>query len=1357
MSAARVSMCASLALVLTCLARCDAGVLVVGTGSSWPGDLYREAAYAFNARSANENNDRADYFDTNSVDGKVALVADLLDDEAEENEDVELEEAIAFAGADALTDGCTDDDPPECDEHLRFYPSVAGAVVPIFHLDFDEPVRNQTVVFSGAALAGIFSGKITRWNDPAIAELNEEDGTAYNQFINQYLEDDKIDKKIHVIVRCTDEEKESCLLPSYEVDFATKVFANALGEFDVDFLKFHIYHPNNVPTWCGRLTDSTVTVRKSLVGNHITCSDQDGDEQFSYTVVDSNEDLVAAVEAIENSIGYAEFNSIRLRDHSNPTTWFDNSPLRLGDMVNKAGRRVTVSTTAIEFAMMEQGGSFDESGIVSLVDAGGPSVWPITSYTYFVVREHVNIRCENRTALLEFMEFFYERASGTLASSNGFAPLPGFLRTLQFENMSATLLCEDNVLAAAGSDTSTVDGSLVVPLMGYHIMDTYRDSYIVAEDLEFAAWPLVSTGNSTDVVGVHEETQEVALALTSFDTADLVKAEYVGSDWPTAFYMSPLYVAAAAFIYRLDEIDQDKSLVDYRIILDIETLAKIYLGEITHWNDDAILALNEDIKDRLPPTEIRAVSRSDDSDEVVLAKRVLSSSNTDFGAEFGGEPGLFARLPDMDSESEMRRRMMWSTQNLTDESLIAGDSLHVSNLVRVVDGGIGIVEFEGDEGRDQDEDRERDEDRDRDQALSVARLKANNKVVSLSQESLESCVAGSSPLVFLVEEEPSREEELFGAKTYILDVWEEEESDGSDPQVDSSQMEDAEGYNVSRCWPLAATYDLSIKREIVQSICARDAKQTDESTDATNTDDEQSDVDTKAERRLVDFAHWILSGGDDGEVDAALTSRGYFPVPETVRADLTSILEAELKCSDEEPEPPSLEKVGLKPWVGSFTAVLCACVFALVCACVSWTWMYKERLIVRLSQPVYLMILCAGCVVSTSSVLSIFFGENKFSCQWQVYMYGMGFATTTGALVTKMYSMEKSIQSSLKFRATRPEQARRELCRDAARVMGVMAAGELTILLAWTFSPHPLEHSTQCTKKWDKIPNQDATCTRKESKCRSDLALHFLGALFCYHILCLGVGIFMCYRVRNIPSILAEGKWVFTAVYSQIQLLVLAFPLLLLGQSDYSAFTVIKTALICLCDITVLLMIFLPKIQMVWKYGDFDRDKIVQYISSTVHHSTQNDHIYQGLRKSEASDTCNSVHMHSQSDLCEPSVVKRAFLISGLGQSATTLNKCRSPSLINREEDDCRSSSIDDPEQTPSDEKAALFQLGYRREAGANNGHLSPQDDRGASPVLPPQVEPARLSNATIHVEREETKTPGSSLGSSGSIDAEKD
>jgi phosphate transport system substrate-binding protein len=72
---------------------------------------------------------------------------------------------------------------------------------------------------------------------------------------------------------------------------------------------------------------------------------------------------------------------------------------------------------------------------------------------------------------------------------------------------------------------------------------------------------------------------------------------------PAAYIEVPVYISPIAVIYNVDGLDE--------LNLDAPTIAGIFKGTITKWNDPAIAALNEDAT--LPDAAITAVHRSDDS------------------------------------------------------------------------------------------------------------------------------------------------------------------------------------------------------------------------------------------------------------------------------------------------------------------------------------------------------------------------------------------------------------------------------------------------------------------------------------------------------------------------------------------------------------------------------------------------------------------------------------------------------------------------------------------------------------------------------------------------------------------------
>jgi phosphate transport system substrate-binding protein len=69
-----------------------------------------------------------------------------------------------------------------------------------------------------------------------------------------------------------------------------------------------------------------------------------------------------------------------------------------------------------------------------------------------------------------------------------------------------------------------------------------------------------------------------------------------------------------------------------KLILDGNTLVGIYNGTINMWNDAAIVAINPDLKDKLPAEKITVVHRSDGSGTTELFTKALTSFSADWKA-----------------------------------------------------------------------------------------------------------------------------------------------------------------------------------------------------------------------------------------------------------------------------------------------------------------------------------------------------------------------------------------------------------------------------------------------------------------------------------------------------------------------------------------------------------------------------------------------------------------------------------------------------------------------------------------------------------------------------------------------------
>lgn len=100
----------------------------------------------------------------------------------------------------------------------------------------------------------------------------------------------------------------------------------------------------------------------------------------------------------------------------------------------------------------------------------------------------------------------------------------------------------------------------------------------------------------------------------------------------------PLVFGPVAVAYNVDGVDN--------LVLDAETIAKIFNGGITKWNDPAIAALNSGAT--LPDTPIAAIVRSDSSGTTDNFQKYLETASagawtTGAGSDFTGGIGEGAK------------------------------------------------------------------------------------------------------------------------------------------------------------------------------------------------------------------------------------------------------------------------------------------------------------------------------------------------------------------------------------------------------------------------------------------------------------------------------------------------------------------------------------------------------------------------------------------------------------------------------------------------------------------------------------------------------------------------------------------
>jgi len=129
-------------------------VQINGAGATFPLPIYTEWTYAY---SYVDPAVVINYQGIGSGGGKKAIVDGTVD----------------FAGSDSLLK----QEEYDAGKDLQMYPMVASAVVPIYNIAFQnvpDGTAPAKLVLDRQTLVDIYNGKITKWNNPAIAALNPD-------------------------------------------------------------------------------------------------------------------------------------------------------------------------------------------------------------------------------------------------------------------------------------------------------------------------------------------------------------------------------------------------------------------------------------------------------------------------------------------------------------------------------------------------------------------------------------------------------------------------------------------------------------------------------------------------------------------------------------------------------------------------------------------------------------------------------------------------------------------------------------------------------------------------------------------------------------------------------------------------------------------------------------------------------------------------------------------------------------------------------------------------------------------------------------------------------------------------------
>lgn len=268
-------------------------------------------------------------------------------------------------------------------------------------------------------------------------------------------------------------------------------------------------------------------------------------------------------------------------------------------------------------------------------------------------------------------------------------------------------------------------------------------------------------------------------------------------------------------------------------------------------------------------------------------------------------------------------------------------------------------------------------------------------------------------------------------------------------------------------------------------------------------------------------------------------------------------------CSIEVPEELNM----LSPQLIITAYVLAGLNFLLVTICGIWLFMNRKRAHVRMAQPMFLMLILIGCVISTSTIFAMAQEDEGHgpvhACAALPWLYSVGFCLTFGALFAKINRISAVLKSAVNMQ--RVAVSASETLVTVALVLAI----DIVFLTAWTVvDPLTWTRTTRTTDVFGVVLESDGFC-------ESEYQNLFGGLIFFFHFLLMAMACFKCYQARKIPERISNGKYVAIAMFGNLQIFCIVIPvLILLGTDHAGASFFIMSGAIWMNDFMVLCSIF---------------------------------------------------------------------------------------------------------------------------------------------------------------------------------------
>jgi len=243
-------------------------------------------------------------------------------------------------------------------------------------------------------------------------------------------------------------------------------------------------------------------------------------------------------------------------------------------------------------------------------------------------------------------------------------------------------------------------------------------------------------------------------------------------------------------------------------------------------------------------------------------------------------------------------------------------------------------------------------------------------------------------------------------------------------------------------------------------------------------------------------------------------------------------------------------------------------------ALMAWVFYNRNAAVVRKSQPLFLGMICAGTFLMAATIIPLSIDDSiasdetcTIACIATPWFFCIGFVIAFSALFSKIDRIKRLLKNSEKFRRVTIT------AWDVMQPFAILLTLTLIFLLVWSVVDPMFWVRKPVLGSTDGLSTFGACSIGQTNVAKAMLACLIVLDFVCVIMACLAA-----WYARTVSVEFSESKYISVIMIGMLQTFPIGIPLIVLTYSNPTASYFVKAALLFFLTVSILSLIFIPKI-----------------------------------------------------------------------------------------------------------------------------------------------------------------------------------